>query len=643
MAAVDRRNPNLVDFVGLNWSFWTDGVDIEPPDVPSEDTKYGRYCSETMTLRKEDMAIYGHCPAQDDFFLVVCSHCGKVVKPQAFEEHCLRRHGSLTKVYGQCNTTLQQPSHPPSNVSRDRQRGRSKETSVPAATRRTARPQKEAVRLPQMENISQNKPHSSSMQRPRIQPQNSGPLLPSHSSHPSSSSSLGPSSVKPSVQKPTAAQTSQCQTNRPQQETRAYSRLHKNINKKELNKKLEGPDTVKKKLYIQEPTLTMDLTRQQIRKTDSVQPTVERRPAATSPRDSEEPPAKSKATEHLGTFSEKSSRCSKFQLNANSHIVGSKDVSETSPAEDGDSTVEVQPPYPFNQSLLSSDNSDNDEEHTDLPATSRHPKPLGLCTFGSRALFGCSFFTFDRRLHHLHIAVSAMLEDHVNSHLWKKMPQPSSNLRSQHGTPSTPVQTRAKPNPAGSHSFHSTSLENTPNNSKRTKLPPSVSIGPGQQRTSVGQPNKVRLGEGPLIQNTKTAQKVTPLSLSTSSKHVPSSHVSGSGTLSKKIPPLSPLHPSKRNSSVFNESHPKPCPPHSKGRPPEIQPKLGSCDERGLVQKRKSQSPAPSSSPSKQYQRSSPPSRSGMFSWKRDNSQDIWLGVWRKDQISDDDSQGQPY
>lgn len=93
-----------------------------------------------------DMAIYGHCPAQDDFFLVVCSHCGKVVKPQAFEEHCLRRHGSLTKVYGQCNTTLQQPSHPPSNVSRDRQRGRSKETSVPAATRRTARPQKEAVR-----------------------------------------------------------------------------------------------------------------------------------------------------------------------------------------------------------------------------------------------------------------------------------------------------------------------------------------------------------------------------------------------------------------------------------------------------------------------------------------------------------------
>lgn len=39
-----------------------------------------------------DMPIFGQCPAQDDFYLVMCSHCGQVVKPQAFQAH-----------YGKCH------------------------------------------------------------------------------------------------------------------------------------------------------------------------------------------------------------------------------------------------------------------------------------------------------------------------------------------------------------------------------------------------------------------------------------------------------------------------------------------------------------------------------------------------------------
>ena len=50
------------------------------------------------------------------------------------------------------------------------------------------------------------------------------------------------------------------------------------------------------------------------------------------------------------------------------------DPSESFPDEDGDGTVEVevQPPYPFNQSLLSSEESEDEEqdEATDLPS---HP------------------------------------------------------------------------------------------------------------------------------------------------------------------------------------------------------------------------------------------------------------------------------
>lgn len=57
---------------------------------------------------------------------------------------------------------------------------------------------------------------------------------------------------------------------------------------------------------------------------------------------------------------------------------------ESGPEEDGDSAVdvEVQPPYPFNQSLLSSEESEGEEqeEARDLPATPWHPKPLGVST-----------------------------------------------------------------------------------------------------------------------------------------------------------------------------------------------------------------------------------------------------------------------
>ncbi|PKK22922.1 hypothetical protein A306_00000070, partial [Columba livia] len=43
---------------------------------------------DAMTLIKEDMNIFGHCPAHDEFYLVVCNHCSQVVKPQAFQKHC---------------------------------------------------------------------------------------------------------------------------------------------------------------------------------------------------------------------------------------------------------------------------------------------------------------------------------------------------------------------------------------------------------------------------------------------------------------------------------------------------------------------------------------------------------------------------
>lgn len=147
-----------------------------------DSSKYGRNCSETMTLRKEgevkkpcvhsasprsvfnsvfstDMHIYGYCPAHDEIYLVVCSHCGEVVKPQAFEKHCERRHGPLTKMCGQSSTLAPQqrprPGLPLSNVSSSRERqkdGRCQEASGPSSAalpvrqHRPNKAQKETVR-----------------------------------------------------------------------------------------------------------------------------------------------------------------------------------------------------------------------------------------------------------------------------------------------------------------------------------------------------------------------------------------------------------------------------------------------------------------------------------------------------------------
>ncbi len=42
---------------------------------------------DVMRLPSRDRHIFGHCPIQDDFVLVVCDLCGRHVKLEAFEHH----------------------------------------------------------------------------------------------------------------------------------------------------------------------------------------------------------------------------------------------------------------------------------------------------------------------------------------------------------------------------------------------------------------------------------------------------------------------------------------------------------------------------------------------------------------------------
>uniref|UniRef100_A0A3Q4AAL1 Uncharacterized protein n=1 Tax=Mola mola TaxID=94237 RepID=A0A3Q4AAL1_MOLML len=65
--AAERRSlPSPEIMLGQPWSSWVDNAKLHGND---------------------DMPIFGQCPAQDDFYLVMCSHCGQVVKPQALQAH----------------------------------------------------------------------------------------------------------------------------------------------------------------------------------------------------------------------------------------------------------------------------------------------------------------------------------------------------------------------------------------------------------------------------------------------------------------------------------------------------------------------------------------------------------------------------
>ncbi|KAM3620684.1 uncharacterized protein V6R79_000577 [Siganus canaliculatus] len=101
MATVAERRslPSPEIMLGQPWSSWADATKLHGNDGAESEESFKDFGKnrEAMRLCREDMPIFGQCPAQDDFYLVMCSHCGQVVKPQAFQAHYERRHSSASK------------------------------------------------------------------------------------------------------------------------------------------------------------------------------------------------------------------------------------------------------------------------------------------------------------------------------------------------------------------------------------------------------------------------------------------------------------------------------------------------------------------------------------------------------------------
>ncbi|XP_030633747.1 ataxin-7-like protein 2a [Chanos chanos] len=474
MAALERRVPCLDDFVGQSWSVWAERANVTLSEGSDADDcgKNGKKTTETMTLRKEDMSIFGHYPGHDEFYLVVCSHCSQVVKPQAFEKHCERRHGPLAKLFAHLRSNppaSQQRPRPPHTASSHgtaswtgRNQGvgpprtAPQSPSTPPQYRHSKAP-KEGVRLSPLEKTSSSGHSESSVfkQPPPLEPPRSSPP-PSLRDPPWPHGSPSPSRASPS-ERPLAQREGLSSAPVPAhlRGPRTYKISRKEL---DLDKHCGVLDPERKKVCTRLLTCNIHSIHQrrkvlgrsknfdqlvaELKMSSKSRERVAQVPegsASQSP--SPEPPRDSTGSPHCR------------RPLTNSPAFRTRALSESGQDEEKSLQDEstARPPSPLPPGRISSEESEGEgvDEAIEWHSSPWHPKPLALCSFGSHAV-GHGIFTFDRRLHHLRSAMSAMLENHLNAYLWKKIPQ-ATDLQSQISPPK-PAAITISPSSISQHS-----------------------------------------------------------------------------------------------------------------------------------------------------------------------------------------------
>ncbi|XP_041083043.1 ataxin-7-like protein 2 [Polyodon spathula] len=499
MAALSRRVPSLDDFAGQSWSSWVERADISVSDgVDAEEwSKNGKKKAESMTLVKEDMAIFGQCPAHDDFFLVVCNHCGQVVKPQAFEKHCERRHGPLNKLYSRLHPTSS-PSAPPQKprsgnpqsqhvtpkAVRERLQqggGTPKPQTQPAQLEPGQKPasvQKElcyfvpVVNLEKIPSLTQ--PEGACVKlgsRPNTQPAPPPPPSPRETLRLHGPAGRGLSEF-PLAERAPSRRGDTTPGPEPSNAARSGHKTYKKISKKEcdLDRHCGVLDPEKKRLCTRVLTCkihSIHQRREVAGRTKGFDQLVAELKAGSRGREAagreRGVPSREGGTVRSPSWDQGPETPAGLTPNCRRRLTSctalrSRASSGSDPEESsapwGEADARPLHPFPtlWPHSHLSSEESEGQEEEEaekpDWHYSALHPKPLGLCTFGGRSL-GRGCFVFNRRLDRLRSALSSMVERHVNSHMWKKIPQ-AADLQSQRTSAPIPA-----PSSSSSSSQHS--------------------------------------------------------------------------------------------------------------------------------------------------------------------------------------------
>uniref|UniRef100_A0A3Q3MZ13 Ataxin 7-like 2a n=1 Tax=Labrus bergylta TaxID=56723 RepID=A0A3Q3MZ13_9LABR len=495
MAALDRRVPSLDDFVGQSWTAWAEWAGVAAADGPDgEDcSKNGKKVAEAMSLSKEDMSIFGLYPGHDDFYLVVCSHCGQVVKPQAFEKHCERRHGPLSKLYARLRSPTPAPqpqqrphhSHSPSHGTNtaasaassweSRGQGVGQPRAAPPSPStppqyRHSKSSKDGVRHSPLEKSSHSSHTESSVfkQPPPLEPPISSPP-PSLRDPPWPTEEPRQVDQRPATDRHSLRVSSErecdldkhCGVLDPDRKKVCTRLLTCNIHSIHQRRKVMGRSKNFDQLVAELKTKVREKGGQSLDGGSSSG----RSPSPEAPREQAGAPHCRRPLASLPAF----------RL--------STPEEENQRQDEGS----LRSPSPLVQGRISSDESDAEgaEEHVEFSSSATHPRPLAMCSFGSHAL-GHGIFTFDRRLHHLRSALSSMLEQHISAHLWKKIPQ-ATDLQSPPPSAKT-VTSSSSPSSAAS-SLHSKIRTGSHISSSLKTASSSSNRGPGRTPTAIPSEN----------------------------------------------------------------------------------------------------------------------------------------------------------
>ncbi|XP_069335142.1 ataxin-7-like protein 2 isoform X3 [Eulemur rufifrons] len=455
MAALERRVPSLDDFAGQSWSSWVERADLPAADgAELEESSKNTKKLDAMTLIKEDMSIFGHCPAHDDFYLVVCNHCSQVVKPQAFQKHCERRHGPLSKLYARA------PPPPPAPASSQKchvVNGQGPACRAQGSTKTSSREKGQG---------SRNRGH-----QPPEKTQKDNLCQPGSLTKDSlGKTPMAPPSKEPPGREnieiiPNEGSSHRTEGNPPEKEpggARLPPKTHRKMARKEcdLNRQcgVINPETKKictrlltckihsvhQRREVQGRAKDFDVLVAELkansRKGECPKEKSPGRKEQALERPSQELPSSVQVVAAVAapssTFSARVKQTYPYCALPRSRASSESELDDEGPCGgDGDPGLF---PFPLPRGGAQASSEESEEEGTsddlhlppDCHYATRPPRPQAFCTFGSRLVSpGC--YVFSRRLDRFCSALSSMLERHLSSHMWKKIPpaaEPPSHL-----------------------------------------------------------------------------------------------------------------------------------------------------------------------------------------------------------------------
>ncbi|XP_010378925.1 ataxin-7-like protein 1 isoform X7 [Rhinopithecus roxellana] len=481
MATLDRKVPSPEAFLGKPWSSWIDAAKLHCSDnVDLEEAgKEGGKSREVMRLNKEDMHLFGHYPAHDDFYLVVCSACNQVVKPQVFQSHCERRHGSMCRP---SPSPVSPASNPRTSLVQVKTKAclsghhSASSTSKPFKTpkdnlltssskQHTVFPAKGSrdkpcvpvpvVSLEKIPNlvkadganvkmnsttttaVSASSTSSSAVSTPPL----IKPVLMSKSVPPSPEKILNGKGILPST-------IDKKHQNGTKNSNKPYRRLSEREFDPNKHCGVLDPETKKpctRSLTCKTHSLShrravpgrkkqFDLLLAEHKAKSREKEVKDKEHLLTSTREilpNQSGPAQDSLPGSSGSSGPEPKVASPAKSRPPNSVLprppSANSISSSASSNHSGHTPE--PPLPpvggDLASRLSSDEGEMDgadeSEKLDCQFSTHHPRPLAFCSFGSR-LMGRGYYVFDRRWDRFRFALNSMVEKHLNSQMWKKIP-----------------------------------------------------------------------------------------------------------------------------------------------------------------------------------------------------------------------------